>query len=93
MSGERISSVTSLNRGSTVEIYGVFQERVGYKGSTRFLLVQAPFLYLLATFIAFMYAIVDIETTGGHAAGNDITEIAIVVHDGEKDRATFLKVW
>jgi DNA polymerase-3 subunit epsilon len=46
--------------------------------------MQAPFLYLLATFIAFMYAIVDIETTGGHAAGNDITEIAIVVHDGEK---------
>ncbi|MGN6416022.1 MAG: exonuclease domain-containing protein [Pseudobacter sp.] len=31
-----------------------------------------------------MYAIVDIETTGGHAAGNDITEIAIVLHDGEK---------
>jgi DNA polymerase-3 subunit epsilon len=29
-----------------------------------------------------MYAIVDIETTGGHAAGNDITEIAIVIHDG-----------
>jgi DNA polymerase III subunit epsilon len=31
-----------------------------------------------------MYAIVDIETTGGHAAGNGITEIAIYVHDGEK---------
>lgn len=31
-----------------------------------------------------MYAIVDIETTGGHAAGNDITEIAIVLHDGSK---------
>lgn len=30
-----------------------------------------------------MYAIVDIETTGGHAAGNDITEIAILVHDGQ----------
>src|SRR5438132_859785 len=29
-----------------------------------------------------MYAIVDIETTGGHAAGNGITEIAIYVHDG-----------
>lgn len=29
-----------------------------------------------------MYAIVDIETTGGHASGNDITEIAIVIHDG-----------
>jgi DNA polymerase III subunit epsilon len=36
------------------------------------------FLFLKST----MYAIVDIETTGGHAAGNDITEIAIVVHDG-----------
>lgn len=29
-----------------------------------------------------MYAIVDIETTGGYAAANDITEIAIVLHDG-----------
>ncbi|MBL7734415.1 MAG: GIY-YIG nuclease family protein [Chitinophagaceae bacterium] len=31
-----------------------------------------------------MYAIVDIETTGGYAAGNDITELAIVLHDGVK---------
>ncbi len=31
-----------------------------------------------------MYAIVDIETTGGHAAGNAITEIAIYVHDGQR---------
>jgi DNA polymerase-3 subunit epsilon len=31
-----------------------------------------------------MYAIVDIETTGGYAANNDITEVAIVLHDGEK---------
>jgi DNA polymerase-3 subunit epsilon len=31
-----------------------------------------------------MYAIVDIETTGGFAAGNGITEIAIYVHDGTK---------
>ena len=31
-----------------------------------------------------MYAIVDIETTGGYAATNDITEIAIVLHDGQK---------
>ncbi len=31
-----------------------------------------------------MYAIVDIETTGGHAAANAITEIAIYVHDGER---------
>jgi DNA polymerase-3 subunit epsilon len=31
-----------------------------------------------------MYAIVDIETTGGYASANDITEIAIVLHDGIK---------
>jgi len=31
-----------------------------------------------------VYAIVDIETTGGHADSNGITEIAIYVHDGEK---------
>jgi DNA polymerase-3 subunit epsilon len=31
-----------------------------------------------------MFAIVDIETTGGHAAANGITEIAIVLHDGKK---------
>ena len=31
-----------------------------------------------------MYAIVDIETTGGYAAANGITEIAIRVFDGEK---------
>jgi DNA polymerase-3 subunit epsilon len=31
-----------------------------------------------------MYAIVDIETTGGYAAANDITEIAIVLHDGQQ---------
>jgi DNA polymerase-3 subunit epsilon len=31
-----------------------------------------------------MYAIVDIETTGGHASGNGITEIAIYLHDGTK---------
>lgn len=30
------------------------------------------------------YAIVDIETTGGHAAGNGITEVSIHVHDGKK---------
>ncbi len=29
-----------------------------------------------------MYAIVDIETTGGYAAANDITEVAIILHDG-----------
>lgn len=31
-----------------------------------------------------MYAIVDIETTGSHPEGNGITEIAIVLHDGEQ---------
>ncbi len=31
-----------------------------------------------------MYAIVDIETTGGSAASSGITEIAIHVHDGER---------
>jgi len=30
------------------------------------------------------YAIVDIETTGGHASANGITEIAILLHDGEQ---------
>ena len=30
-----------------------------------------------------MYAIVDIETTGGHATANSITEIAIYIHDGQ----------
>jgi len=29
-----------------------------------------------------MYAIVDIETTGGHASDNGITEIAIFIYDG-----------
>jgi len=31
-----------------------------------------------------MYAIVDIETTGGHASANGITEIAILIHDGKE---------
>ncbi len=31
-----------------------------------------------------MYAIVDIETTGGHASAHGITEIAICIHDGKK---------
>ena len=30
------------------------------------------------------YAIVDIETTGGQAAKEKITEFAVVIHDGEK---------
>ncbi|MBK6264901.1 GIY-YIG nuclease family protein [Marivirga sp. S37H4] len=31
-----------------------------------------------------MYAIVDIETTGGYADNNRICEIAIIIHDGQK---------
>ncbi len=31
-----------------------------------------------------MFAIVDIETTGGYASANGITEIAIAIHDGKK---------
>lgn len=30
------------------------------------------------------YAVVDIETTGGYASGNGITEISIHIHDGEQ---------
>lgn len=35
------------------------------------------------------YAIVDIETTGGHAHANGITEIAIILHDGEKTEGKY----
>ena len=31
-----------------------------------------------------IYAVVDIETTGGRASRHRITEIAIVLHDGKK---------
>lgn len=31
-----------------------------------------------------MYAIVDIETTGGQASSSGITEVAILIHDGNK---------
>ena len=31
-----------------------------------------------------LYAIVDIETTGGHASAHGITEISVYVHDGNK---------
>ena len=31
-----------------------------------------------------MYAIVDIETTGGHASEFGITEIAVFIHDGNQ---------
>jgi DNA polymerase III subunit epsilon len=36
-----------------------------------------------------MYAIVDIETTGGHALANGITEIAIVLHNGKEIEGRF----
>lgn len=36
-----------------------------------------------------MYAIVDIETTGGYAANHRITEIAIYFHDGMQMTGTF----
>jgi DNA polymerase-3 subunit epsilon len=36
-----------------------------------------------------MFAIVDIETTGGHAADNGITEIAIVLHNGKTVEGKF----
>ena len=32
-----------------------------------------------------IYAVTDIETTGSHASGNSITEIAIVLSDGQKE--------
>ncbi len=35
------------------------------------------------------YAIVDIETTGGHASANGITEIAIILYDGHKTEGKF----
>ncbi|TCD28131.1 DNA polymerase III subunit epsilon [Pedobacter psychrodurus] len=31
-----------------------------------------------------LYAVVDIETTGGHASANGITEVAINIHDGNE---------
>ena len=37
-----------------------------------------------------MYAIVDIETTGGSARIEKITEIAIYLHDGEKITGEFV---
>jgi DNA polymerase III subunit epsilon len=36
-----------------------------------------------------VYAIVDIETTGSHASGNGITEIAIILHDGKEVEGKF----
>lgn len=36
-----------------------------------------------------LYAVVDIETTGSFASGNSITEISILVHDGQDIIETF----
>ncbi len=36
-----------------------------------------------------MYAIIDIETTGGHATAHGITEIAIILHNGRETEGTF----
>ena len=36
-----------------------------------------------------MYAIVDIETTGGYAGQHRITEVAVVHHDGQKITGSF----
>lgn len=36
-----------------------------------------------------MYAIVDIETTGGHAAQGGITEVAIILHNGVEEEGRF----
>ena len=32
-----------------------------------------------------LYAIVDIETTGGSSKSHKITEIAVIIHDGERE--------
>ncbi len=39
-----------------------------------------------------MYAIIDIETTGGSAASEKITEIAVYLHDGEKITGEFVSL-
>jgi len=39
-----------------------------------------------------MYAIVDIETTGGSARLEKITEIAVILHDGEKVTGEFVSL-
>ncbi|MFZ9300701.1 MAG: exonuclease domain-containing protein [Chitinophagaceae bacterium] len=36
-----------------------------------------------------MYAIVDIETTGGHAAQGGITEVAIILHNGQEEEGRY----
>ncbi len=42
------------------------------------------FAFTSAIFASIMYAIVDIETTGGNPKKDKITEIAVVIHDGQK---------
>ena len=37
------------------------------------------------------FALVDIETTGSHAKGHGITEIAIIISDGNKELAALGK--
>lgn len=36
-----------------------------------------------------MYAIVDIETTGGHAAQGGITEVAVILHNGQEEEGRY----
>lgn len=36
-----------------------------------------------------MYAIVDIETTGGHAGAGNITEIAVILHNGKEEEGRY----
>jgi len=36
-----------------------------------------------------MYAIVDIETTGGHAGAGSITEIAVILHNGQDEEGRY----
>ena len=52
----------------------------------KILVLKAFFLYLAVKYVpkANMYAIVDIETTGGYASANGITEIAILIYDGKE---------
>lgn len=50
-------------------------------------LLSIVFIYNL-----FMYAIVDIETTGGFTGNNSIIEIAVVFHDGEKITGQYEKL-
>ncbi len=36
-----------------------------------------------------MYAIVDIETTGGHAGAGSITEVAVILHNGREEEGRY----